>query len=94
MVIWSTFLLVATLLMVGLGCWGLSWSRGEEQSRRTRWGRRMCRLSLLFLGAVTMLAALFRAEVLAPLGLLSGLLLVGMLWECPTPSWERSGGHF
>jgi hypothetical protein len=49
---------------------------------------------LLFVGAILILggsagaAALHRAEGLIPLGLVSGFLIMGMLWEVPQPTWH------
>ena len=45
-------------------------------------------MSLLILGGFAFVAALLHAEGIAPLGLLSGLLIVGMLWESPAAAME------
>ncbi|MSQ95164.1 MAG: hypothetical protein EXR98_11500 [Gemmataceae bacterium] len=58
----------------------------KPSARQARWGRRLFVLTLLILGGMGLLAALERADGLAPLGLLAGLLTVGMLWESPTPA--------
>jgi hypothetical protein len=44
----------------------------------------------LTLGTATFVAALNRLDGLAPLGLLSGLLVVGMVWDGPA---ARAGAH-
>ncbi len=82
------------LTLVGLLVGGLSifWARGDEQHSRTAWGRRLFVVTLLGLGVIGLIGASARANGLAPLGLLAGLLVVGMLWESPTPSWERTSG--
>jgi hypothetical protein len=66
-----------------LGLWGIVWARLHPTARSARWGKCLFVVTFLILGAATFLAALYRLDGLAPLGLLSGLLVVGMLWEGP-----------
>jgi hypothetical protein len=68
-----------------LGLWGICWGRLGPSSRRARWGKCLFLVTFLTLGAATFLAALNRLDGLAPLGLLSGLLVVGMVWDGPRP---------
>ena len=77
--------LVATLVGLLLGGCCIYWVKVHPSARHALWGRRLFVLTLLKLGVVSLIAALMRADGLAPLGLLSGLLIVGMLWESPTP---------
>ncbi len=66
-----------------LGLWGIVWARLRPASSAARWGKCLFVITFLILGAATFLAALNHHDGLAPLGLLSGLLVVGMLWEGP-----------
>jgi hypothetical protein len=77
--------LIATFLGLISGALCIYWARVRPCARRGRWGCRLFVATLLGLGAVALFAAFMRADGLAPLGLLSGLLTVGMLWESPTP---------
>jgi hypothetical protein len=76
-------LLAMTLIGLFLGSCCIYWVNLRPSARRARWGRGLFVVSLLTLGGAVLLAALTRNEGLAPLGLLSGLLIVGMLWENP-----------
>ena len=70
-----------------LGLWGICWARlGPTHGRRARWGKCLFLVTFLVLGAATFLAAIQRLDGLAPLGLLSGLLVVGMVWDGPRPA--------
>jgi hypothetical protein len=69
-----------------LGLWGIFWTRLSPTPRGARWGRRLFVINFLVLGVATYLAALYRLDGLAPLGLLSGLLVVGMVWDAPRPA--------
>ena len=73
-------------LLIGSGC--IYWAKVRPTARRAAWGRRLFIVTLLVLGLAGLIAALIRADGLAPLGLLSGLLIVGMLWESPLPASE------
>ncbi len=82
--------LIATLLGLLLGGCCIYWVKVKPCKRRARWGRRLFILTLLALGIVALVAAVMRADGLAPLGLLSGMLIVGMLWEGPVAMPEDS----
>ena len=77
--------LIVTLVGLLLGSCSIYWVKVRPSARQARWGRRLFVVTLLILGGMALIAALMRADGLAPLGLLSGLLIVGMLWESPTP---------
>ena len=64
-----------------LGGWSIYWARGQDHPVRIRWGHYLFIITLLLLGLSTLIGALARAPGLAPLGLIAGLLVVGMLWE-------------
>jgi hypothetical protein len=76
-----------------LGLWGICWARLAPTARRARWGKCLFVVTFLILGAATFLAALNRLDGLAPLGLLSGLLVVGMVWDGPRPT-SRAGALY
>jgi len=80
--------LIATLLGLSSGCCCIYWVKVKPSARRARWGRRLFVVTLLCLGGMALFAAFARADGLAPLGLLSGLLIVGMLWESPAPAMQ------
>jgi hypothetical protein len=84
--------LLATLVGLLLGSWCIYWVKVKPTARRAMLGRRLFIVTLLSLGIVALIAAILRADGLAPLGLLSGLLTVGMLWEGPvaTPADDTS----
>jgi hypothetical protein len=75
--------LIATLLGLGTGGCSIYWVKANPSARQARWGRRLFIVTLLALGGVAFFAAIMHADGLAPLGLSSGLLTVGMLWEGP-----------
>jgi hypothetical protein len=78
-------LLVLTLTCVLLGGLSICCARTHPDRGTARWGRRGFLLVLLGLGATILVAAVVRADGLAPLGLVAGLLVAGMLWESPAP---------
>jgi hypothetical protein len=80
--------LVLTLVTAAVGGWSIYWARSETQCWRGRGGRFLFVLNLLALGGTGLVAASTRAQGLAPLGLVAGLLIVGMTWEGP-PSTAR-----
>ncbi len=80
--------LIATFVGLLLGSFCIYWARVRPCPRRERWGCRLFIATLLGLGAVALFAAFMHADGLAPLGLLSGLLTVGMLWESPAPALQ------
>jgi len=88
----STFVelsvLTATLIGLVLGGCCIYWVRVRPSVRRALWGRRLFIATLLGLGVAALFAAMMHADGLAPLGLLSGLLTVGMLWESPAPTLQ------
>jgi hypothetical protein len=77
---------VSIMTVVGLilGSCCIYWVNMRPCARRAWWGRSLFLVALMILGSAVLLAALTRNEGLAPLGLLSGLLIVGMLWENPS----------
>lgn len=92
----ATFNLLLLLLSLGvilIGAWSIALARAEVDPGKTRLGRWLFTFSLLMLGGIAILAALIRADALAPLGILSGLLIVGMLWESPEPTLHHGPGQ-
>jgi hypothetical protein len=93
-------MLMLELCLLGLtlaGCFfgGLciGWARAAHHCGRALWGRRLFVGTLLVMGMCGLVAAGARANALVPLGILSGLLVVAMVWESPldraTPTAER-----
>jgi hypothetical protein len=80
--------LIATLIGLLVGGFCIYWVKVRPSARQAWWGRRLFVVTLLILGGMALVAALVRADGLAPLGLLSGLLVVGMLWESPAPAMQ------
>src|SRR5437016_4129355 len=78
--------LIATIIGLFVGVCCIYWVKAHPSANRARWGRRLFVLTLLGLGVVAGFAAFMHADGLAPLGLLSGLMTVGMLWEGSTPA--------
>ncbi len=78
--------LIATIAGLLLGSCCIYWVKANPSVRQARWGRRLFVATLMSLGAIAFVAAFMRADGLAPIGLLAGLLTVGMLWETPTPT--------
>ena len=66
-----------------LGSWGIAWARMSRLQKRISWGQTLFVGTLVGLGATGLVAAFHRADGLAPLGLLSGFLLIAMVWEMP-----------
>jgi len=81
---WTVLIGMLIGFMLGTCC--IYWVKVMPCPARARWGRRLFVVTLLSLGAMALFAAIARAEGLAPLGLMSGLLIVGMLWETPAPA--------
>lgn len=81
--------LIATVLGLFSGACCIYWVKAGQSARHARWGRRLFVATLLGLGCVAAFAAFMHADGLAPLGLLSGLLTVGMLWESSTPTLQN-----
>lgn len=78
--------LIGMLIGAMLGTCCIYWVKVKPCPARARWGRRLFVVTLLSLGSVAFVAAIMHAEGLAPLGLMSGMLIVGMLWESPAPA--------
>ncbi len=76
-------LLVVTILGLLCGCLCIYWVKMKPCVRRARIGRWLFVLTLLGLGVMALVAAVAHVDGLAPIGLLSGFLLIGMLWENP-----------
>ena len=81
MPILDLWILCSTCLGFSIGAWSIYWVRTELTITRILWGRRVFVATLVMLGLTGLLAALAHAGGLAPLGLVSGLLVVAMLWE-------------
>lgn len=83
-------LVICTLFFVFLGGWSIFWARCSASGVRAAWGRRLFVAAFVGLGVAGLVAARTHANGLAPLGLLAGLLLVGMVWETPTAATPRT----
>ena len=83
--------LIATFLGLLLGGYCIYWVKVRPSDRQAWWGRHLFVATLLVLGGTALIAALMRADGLAPLGLLSVLLTVGMLWESPALGHSHAG---
>lgn len=80
-------ILAATVACAVVGGCCIYWAKADADSRRARWGRGLFVLTLLALGSTALVAVMTRSTGLPPLGLVSGLLVVGMLWEgSPQPA--------
>jgi hypothetical protein len=77
--------LSAGCFVVGLGCLYLVHCRDRVLAL---WGRLLFVPVLFGLASAGLLAAWHRSDALAPVGLLSGLLVVAMLWESPAAELE------
>jgi len=78
-----------TLLGVLLGGWAIYWTRSPAQPLRSRCGRCLFLLAMMELGATALVAAWTHALSLAPMGIVSVLLVVAMLWETPAAQWQQ-----
>lgn len=83
------FVWVLTLLGVFLGTWAIYWSRSQANVVRALCGRCLFLLAMAELGVTALVAAWMHALSLAPMGIVSVLLVVAMLWETPAASWQR-----
>ena len=81
--------LIATLIGLLMGVCCIYWVKVRPSADHARWGRRLFVVTLLSLGGTALFAAIVHADGLAPLGLLSGMLIVGMLWESPVPALQE-----
>ena len=84
------WLLALTLLGLLLGGWSIIWARTSPTRLGIVSGRILFIGTLMALGGTSSIAALLRADGLAPLGLSAGVLVVGMLWEVPPPAGSQS----
>jgi hypothetical protein len=80
--------LASTVVGLALGCLSIAWARTSEKPVFVLLGRCLFVATLLFLGGSGVLAALNHAEGVVPLGLTSGFLTMGMLWEIPHAAWR------
>ena len=64
-----------------LGACSIYWVRSERSPLAVLWGRRLFVATMLKLGGTGVVAVLERTSSLAPLGIVSVLLVVAMLWE-------------
>ena len=85
MSLFDAILFIATPLVCLSGIWSIYWARSDISPLRTSLGRQLFIVTLLGFGGIGLFAALARANGLAPLGLVAGLLVVCMLWESPAP---------
>lgn len=89
MATFNLLLLSLSLALVLLAACGIYLARGEASQTKTRIGRWLFTLCFLGLGVIAIVSALTYADALAPLGVLSGLLIAGMSWDAPvTPQQE------
>ena len=79
------------LLAVGaiFGAWSVWRVRGSRDARRAVWGRRVFVVCLSLLGGGSVVAVMFAARALVPLGLGAGWLVIAMLWENPFRAWQE-----
>jgi hypothetical protein len=79
------------LLAVGVicGAWSVWHVRGNGDPRRAAWGRRVFLACLSLLGGASVVAVMFAARALVPLGLAAGWLVIAMLWENPFRVWQE-----
>ena len=85
--LWLAALTFGFLMLGGVS---ISLARAEENETRAWWGRCLFIVVLLALGTTGLIGAFLQAEGLAPLGLLAGLLVVAMLWECPAAPFRQA----
>ncbi len=84
-------LFLLTISAVLIGSWAIFWARNLSDATRRSWGRWVFVATLCVLGMGGLTAAWHKADGLVPLGLASGFLVIGMLWESPV---ENSSAHF
>lgn len=72
-----------TLVGLVLGAWGIIWARCSKDQGRTWLGRGIVVITFIAVGSLGLVAALYRTNGVIFLGLVTGFLLVGMLWEAP-----------
>lgn len=89
MATFNIVLLFVSFAVVLLAAWSIGLARGDATLKRTRIGAWLFIGCLLLIGCIAIVAALTHADALAPLGILSVFLVVGMLWESPEPTLQR-----
>jgi len=83
------WLLAPLAVGVIFGAWSVWRVRGSRDHRRAAWGRRVFLACLSLLGGATVVAVMFAARALVPLGLAAGWLVIAMLWENPFRVWQE-----
>jgi len=63
------------------GGWAIYWARGHAYPGRALWGQWLFTCTIAISGLMALVAAFAKAQGLAPLSVLTTLLVVGMLWE-------------
>lgn len=89
MATFNIVLLLLSFAVVLLAAWSIGLARGDAALKRTRVGAWLFVGCLLLIGCIAIVAALTHADALAPLGILSGFLVVGMLWDSPEPTLQH-----
>jgi hypothetical protein len=82
--VFERWLLALTVMGLVYGTLGVIWARTAGSRSGIYLGRGVFIVTLLFLGASSLLAARHRADGLAGLGLSAGSLVIFMLWESPS----------
>jgi len=88
----EVWLLALTYTGVVLGGWGILWVRASNAPMLISCGRGIFLMTLLLMGATSLVAASYRADGLIYLGLSAGFLVMIMLWESPQPALPRTRG--
>jgi hypothetical protein len=86
----ESWLLALTVTGLVFGTLGVIWARTASTRSGIYLGRGVFLVTILFLGASSLLAAWHRADGLAGLGLASGSLVIFMLWEGPSAARSHS----
>lgn len=81
-------LLILSLIVLVFGVVSVGLARSAHP-QRAAWGRRLSFAVLLALGGKGVLAACICAKGLPYLGILAGLLVVAMVWETPSPTFDQ-----
>jgi hypothetical protein len=87
------FLVLLMLKAAFIGVLSICWAKADHRQRVCRVGKCLFVITLVALGVTGSVAAFLRSEGLAPLGLLAGFLVVGMLWDSPTSTSLPSEFH-
>ena len=83
------WLLAALAAGVVLGAWSVWRVRGGHDQRRAARARLVFLVTLIGLGAGTLVAVTWAARCLVPFGLAAGWLVIAMLWENPFRVWQE-----